>query len=157
MDWQIAIPGSAGSTCRLVKTFWLGRLRLYYRGRQVNRSQEAGKPFLIVLPEGRTARLVVKGNGMDYLPKVEIDGKPYPLGRPLSTLEYLLGGLPLLLMFMGGAIGGLAGGVGAVFNYRLMRTNADTAVKTAGVLGITLASAVVYVVLVLLFQAMVGK
>jgi hypothetical protein len=111
MEWHFAIPGGAGNSCRLEKSFWLGRVKLHYRGRAVTRSKEAGKPFL----------------------------------------------MPLLLMFVGGALGGLAGGAGAVFNYRLLRTDADTAVKTAGIFGITLASAVVYLVLAVFAHALFGR
>jgi hypothetical protein len=158
MEWHFAMPGTAvGNTCRLEKSFWLGRTRLFYRGREVARSTEKGKPFLVQLPEGGVARVAVRLNGLDYLPKVEIDGRPLELDRPLSTLEYVLGGLPLILVFAGGAIGGFAGAVGTVFNYRLMRTDADLAVKSAGVVGITLASLMAYLVLVVMFRAAIGK
>jgi len=147
MEWHFALPGSPGSTCRLQKTFWLGRLHVFYRGRPVARSKERGKPFLVPLPDGRTARVVAKGNGLDYLPKLEVDGHPVLLGRPLSSLEYALGGLPLVLMFVGGALGGLAGGLGALCNYRLLRTERAQTVKVLGVIGVTAASAFTYVVL----------
>lgn len=145
MEWHFALPGSPGTTCRLEKTFWLGRLYLFQRGRPVARSKEPGKPFLVLLPDGRSARVVVKGNGFDYLPKLEVDGHPVLLGRPLSRLEYALGGLPLVLMLVGGALGGLAGGLGALCNYRLLRTEQAQTVKVLGVVGVTAASALMYV------------
>ncbi len=94
---------------------------------------------------------------MDYLPKAEIDGQAFQLARPLTAVEYVVGGLPLVLMFVGGALGGLSGAVGTVFNYRLMRTDADTVVKGAGVFGITVASLVMYVMLAVLAQATMGR
>lgn len=107
-------------------------------------------------PNGSHARVHVKGNGWDYLPRIEVDGLQVALGRPLSTLEYVLGGIPLLLMFLGGAIGGASGAVGTMYNYRVLRATMSVPMKVLGVAAVTGLSFLTYLVLAALFQVLVG-
>lgn len=156
MEWRFALPDGSKASCRLEKSFWLGRLRLWCQGREVPRSTEKGKPFLIPVPNGQPVRVHVKGNGMDYLPRIEVDGREVSLGRPLSTLEYALGGIPLVLIFLGGAIGGASGAVGTMYNYRLLRATTSLPMKVLGVTGVTLLSVLVYLVVAGLVQTLMG-
>lgn len=157
MEWHFALPGSSTASCRLEKSFWLGQLRLWCQGREVPRSREKGKPFLIPGLNGTHSRLHVKGSGWDYLPKIEVDGTQVLLGRPLSTLEYVLGGIPLLLMFLGGAIGGASGAVGTVYNYRVLRANTSVPMKVLGVVAVTGLSLLTYLVLAALVHVLMGR
>lgn len=156
MEWHFALPGSSTASCRLEKSFWLGQLRLWCQGREVPRSKEKGKPFLIAGPDGTGVRVHVKGNGWDYLPRIEVDGCQIPLGRPLSTLEYVLGGIPLVLIFLGGAIGGATGAVGTMYNYRVLREASSAPMKVFGILAITGLSLLTYLVLAAAFQVLTG-
>jgi hypothetical protein len=155
MQWHFALPGSSAPSCRLEKTFWLGQLRLWCQGREVPRSKEKGKPFLIRGSDGSQTRVHVKGNGWDYVPRLDVDGLRVLLDRPLSTLEYVVGGIPLLLMFLGGAIGGATGAIGAVYNYRVLRATASTPMKVLGLVGVTGLSFLTYLVVAALFQLLI--
>ncbi len=157
MEWHFALPGSPSASCRLEKSFWLGRLRLWCQGREMSRSKEKGKPFLIPGPNGIRVRLQVKGSPWDYLPRIEVDGRPLLLGRPLSNLEYVLGGIPLLLMFVGGAIGGASGAIGAMYNYRLLRANMSITMKILAIAGVTILSLLTYLILAALLHIMMGR
>lgn len=157
MEWHFALPGSSTASCRLEKSFWLGQLRLWSQGREVHRSKEKGKPFLIPGPNGTHARVHVKGNGWDYLPGIEVDGVPVSLGRPLSTLEYVLGGIPLVLIFLGGAIGGASGAVGTMYNYRVLRATTSAPMKVLGVVAVSGLSFLTYLVLAALIHVLMGK
>jgi hypothetical protein len=146
MEWHFALPGSPARSCRLEKSFWLGSLRLWHQGREVPRSKEKGKPFLVPRPDGTQARVQIK-SGFDYLPKIEVDGQALSVGRPLTTLEYVLGGLPMVLMFVGGAIGGASGAVGTMFNYRILRATTSVPMKVLGVAAVTGLTFLTYLVL----------
>jgi hypothetical protein len=157
MEWRFALPGSTTASCRLEKSMWLGQLRLWYQGREIPRSKEQGKPFLIPnAATGKPARVLIKAGGLD-LPSIDVDGVKVLLGRPLSPLEYVLGGIPLLLMFLGGAIGGASGAVGAVYNYRVLREATSTSTKVFGVVGVSTLSFLVYLVLASVFQSLVKR
>lgn len=57
----------------------------------------------------RTIRL--RTNWVDPVPRVEIDGQTIQLARPFAWYEYVWIGLPIVLLFAGGALGGLFGGL----------------------------------------------
>jgi hypothetical protein len=156
MEWRFALPGSSTASCRLEKSIWLGQLRLWYQGREIPRSKEKGKPFLIPGANGTAVRVIVKGGGLD-LPGIEVDGVKVLLGRPLSTLEYVIGGIPLLLVFVGGAIGGASGAVGAMCNYRVLREATSTPMKVLGVVGVSGLSFLTYLVLAGIAQVLLKR
>ena len=56
-------------------------------------------------------------------------------------------GLPLVLLFVGGAIGGAVGGVGASINLRIFRSRASGLKKFLAMLLVTAGAVVAYVVL----------
>jgi hypothetical protein len=147
MEWRFALPGSATASCRLEKSMWLGQLRLWHQGREIPRSKEQGKPFLIPnAATGKPVRIQVKGGGLD-VPSIDVDGVQVLLGRPLSTIEYVIGGIPLVLVFLGGAIGGASGAVGTMLNYRVLREATSTSSKVIGVAVVSGLSFLAYVAL----------
>jgi hypothetical protein len=157
MEWRFALPGSTTAACRLEKSMWLGQLRLWHQGKEIARSNEQGKPFLIPnAATGKPVRVQVKGGGLD-VPSIDVDGVQVLLGRPLSTLEYVVGGIPLVLVFLGGAIGGASGAVGAMFNYRVLREAKSTSTKVLGVLGVSALSFLTYVVLASIAQTLLKR
>jgi hypothetical protein len=155
MEWRFALPGSTTASCRLERSFWLAQLRLWYQGREIPRSKEKGKPFFIPA-DGKQMRVHITGGGLD-LPKIEVDGVKVLLGRPLSTVEYAIGGIPLVLLFVGGAIGGATGAVGAMFNYRVLREATSTLKKVLGVLAISGLSVLTYLVLASIAQTLLKR
>jgi hypothetical protein len=157
MEWRFALPGSSTASCRLKKSLWLGQLRLWYQGREIPRSKEKGKPFLIPgAANGEHVRVHVKGGAFD-LPGIQVDGVKVVLGRPLSTLEYIVGGIPLVLVFMGGAIGGATGAVGAMCNYRVLRSTTPTPKKVLGVVAVSALSFLTYLVLAVIAQTLLKR
>ncbi|WP_030685317.1 hypothetical protein [Streptomyces globisporus] len=75
----------------------------------------------------------------------------------LSPWQKALAALPLALLFVGGAIGGALGALGAFANVRIARTQLPAPLKAAAMLGVALAAAVVlFAVAGLLSQALNG-
>ena len=157
MEWTFALPRDATTKCRLEKSFWLGRLQLSMRGQAAPRSSDKGKPFLVRTSDGATAKVYVTSKGWDYLPQVKVDAEPVVLGKPLSGWEYVFGGLPFMLIVLGGALGGFSGAVGTMVNYRVLRANQPTPLKAACVLGVTGLTFAAYLVLAGLLRALIGK
>ena len=154
MEWRFALPGSTTAACRLEKSMWLGQLRLWHQGREIPRSKEQGKPFLIPnAATGKPVRVLIKGGGLD-LPSIDVDGVQVLLGRQLSTIEYVIGGIPMLLMFIGGAIGGASGAVGAMLNYRILREATSPSAKVLGVITVSGLSFLTYLALATMFRSL---
>lgn len=146
MQFTFALPGDESPQLELQIPFW-GRPRLHADGQEIEPLPERGRPFAIRLRDGTTCKLFVKGIGFDYLPKVIADGNEILLGRRLGWWEYGLGGLPILLVVAGGALGGLCGALAALVNFRILRLDQPLLVRAAAILSVTAVAILVYLIL----------
>jgi len=95
-------------------------------------------------------------NLVDPVPTLKIDGEAVNLLEPLQWYEYAWSGLPILLVFTGGALGGLVGGVATMANGRLFRSDRGSIAKY-GLAGlITVAAVVVFFVLAVALRVAIG-
>ena len=157
MEWTFTVPNSTGPPVWIEKSFWLDRLRLTRAGHRLPRPKEKGKPFLIEWPGEPNRRILVKRRSLDYLPRVLIDGQEIVLGRPLAIWEYVVGGLPLVLLVVGGGLGGFFGALGAYLNYRLFRRLETGLGKCLSVLGITVGALLAYVIVVAVLRGLLRR
>ena len=74
------------------------------------------------------------------------------LDERLTTAEYIIGGLPILLIFLGGAIGGVFGIFGATFNYDYMRKEKRMPMQILVSLGASIVCYLAYFILAVAFQ-----
>lgn len=81
--------------------------------------------------QGRTRVFKLKMNGLDPVPKVEIDGTTIILARSLAWYEYLWMGLPIVLVFVGGGLGALFGVFAIYASSRIFRSERRTGIKYA--------------------------
>ena len=117
----------------------------------------------ITHPAFRTQRLAVETAGWFTGPKLLVNGSVaekrkgrYTVASDSGT-EYTWIGIPVLLVFMGGAIGGFVGALGAVASGRVFRGSYSTAAKYGLSALIALGALVAFVVLATLFQLLVGS
>ena len=96
----------------LLRNFWTGSAKAFLNGVQMKRLKEKGNPFQIDLRNGETKKMYIKLNGIDFAPKVVIDDKEILLAPKIKPYQYLIVGIPLILMFIGGAFGALFGVLG---------------------------------------------
>lgn len=64
-----------------------------------------------------------------HLPTLKLDGESITLIRSLTWDEYVWSGLPLLLVFVGSALGAVIGYFGALINIKIMRTGRSALVR----------------------------
>ncbi len=80
---------------------------------------------------GEERTLQFKGSWLDPVPVVEIGTREIRLARRLTWYEYVWMGLPIVLVFTGGALGALFGLSAAYFSARLFRSDRSTASRYA--------------------------
>lgn len=78
---------------------------------------------------GKEVAIHLKINGIDPIPKVQVDGATIQLARPLTWYEYIWMGLPILLIFAGGALGALTGIAATYTSARIFRSDKSGFVK----------------------------
>lgn len=101
---------------------------------------------------GQERKIQLRVNGLDPLPIVEIDGEKIRLDRALAWFEYVWIGLPVVLVFAGGALGALFGVSATFFSARVFRSDRSTAARYALSAFASVAAVVGYFIGVVAFQ-----
>lgn len=101
---------------------------------------------------GDEREIRLKANLLDPVPGCQIDGLDFSLAQPFTTLEYVWLGLPLLLVFGGGALGGACGMAAAFASARVFRSDAKPVAKYAISLLFSILGVVAFLAGVLLLQ-----
>jgi hypothetical protein len=70
-----------------------------------------------------------RANFIDPIPKIDINGEMIEIAKPLKWHEYAWSGIPIVLLFIGGALGGFFGMLGTYLNVNMMRTDKTTVLK----------------------------
>jgi hypothetical protein len=86
-------------------------------------------------------------SSFDPAPSIVIDGQTIRTASPLKWHEMLVVGAPLLLVFVGGALGGLLGGVAATFNAKLIRSAQPAVVRYVGGIALACIAAILYLLI----------
>jgi hypothetical protein len=112
--------------------------------------------YPVMSDSGAEILVKMQYNLVDPIPTLIIDDQPVKLAEALQWYVYGWSGLPLLLMFIGGALGGLVGGYATVVNGRIFRSDRGLTAKY-GLSGVVTVSAiVVFFVLAVVFRLMIG-
>ena len=105
---------------------------------------------------GAVKLIQMRYNLIDPVPTLKIDEQTVNLLEPLQWYEYAWSGLPILLVFAGGALGGLVGGAATIANGRIFRSNKGQVAKY-GLAGlITVSAVVVFFVLAIALRAAIN-
>jgi hypothetical protein len=93
----------------------------------------------------------------DPVPRLLVDGQPVKLAEPLSAFQFIWSGLPLLLIFIGGAVGGAIGAMAFWTNTRLFRSGFSASEKYILAAMISAFSVVVYLICATLLRMTAGS
>ncbi|WP_370608613.1 hypothetical protein NMD12_12505 [Citrobacter portucalensis] len=111
------------------------------------------KRYLLEDDNGSPAIVEIK-SVIDPIPTIVIDGEKIPLAPPMTWYEYVLLCLPFLLIFIGGAIGGFVGLVGAMINASIIRGQGSIVARYGYALLVTLISYLVFFVIASVIASM---
>ena len=112
--------------------------------------------YPVTADSGAEVLVQLKFNLVDPLPTLKIGQETIKLAESLKWYEYAWSGLPILLMFGGGALGGLVGGAATVTNGRIFRSERSSMSKYALAAAITVSAVVVYLVLAIGLRLAIG-
>ncbi|MBC7750343.1 MAG: hypothetical protein H7Z73_01305 [Candidatus Saccharibacteria bacterium] len=107
--------------------------------------------------DGTTKNIQLKFNFIDPIPKVKIDNEVIDVAPPLSWYEYVWIGLPIVLMFIGGALGGMVGALFTNANGRIFRSERSGISKYGLSAALTISAFMSFIILATLFQVFVSS
>lgn len=117
-------------------TFWTNKPAVWVNGQPIPAAPGNPRTFMLPLPNRTEVRLELKGFTFDFQPRVMIAGKFISVARKLRWYETLLASLPVILVFTGGALGGLCAFIAVSSNFKILRSEADKFLRLFMVLAI---------------------
>ena len=128
--------------------------RLYQDGREIKRQGRFNPKYHITNTNGEQEEIKIV-YGLDFVHVAVFRGRKIDLEERLSTREYIVGGLPVLLILLGGLIGALFGIIGATFNYNYMRKEKSFVKQLLVSLVVSVACYIAYFILAICLQLLV--
>lgn len=131
--------------------------RLLLDGQPASKGPKRGQ-LLLRRNDGIDVIAQLRGVFIDPIPQVTVDGKKIVIAEPLPWYVWVWCGLPLVLLFLGGALGGGLGAVAMTINGRMFRADMHSALKFAITGAISLVTVLVFFALtIMLNQAIRGR
>jgi hypothetical protein len=145
MKNKFNLPNFPNHSFEMETNIFTGKSKLKQNSIVVEQLVEKGKPFLLKTDEGQELKAFPKNTFPDLATNLEINNQKYRVAKQLQWYEYLVGSLPILLLFVGGAIGGGLGAIATIINYNFFREEDSSQVsKYVKVLGVIILCYLVY-------------
>lgn len=112
--------------------------------------------FSVASDNGTQIPIKINFNLIDPIPKITIGDESVELAPSLKWYEWVWAGIPVVLIFGGGAIGGFVGALGACASGRVFRSDRSTFAKYGFSALITFGVVIAFVVLVTVFGLLTG-
>ena len=153
MNYQIHPEGFEGQRVEVQSPGFFAGVKLLINGQPAPKGKKRGEMALrrddgqVVIAKWKPSAM-----GLD-MPQLVIDGNTIPVVEPLKWYQLLWSVLPLVLIFGGGALGGITGAVAMVINLKVMRADMQGVLKYLLTGAISVFALVVYLVLALWLRA----
>lgn len=156
MKYPLTINGFEGQSLE-VQTSALAGTKLLVNGQPPAKGAKRGE-MLLRRTDGTevTAKWKPVFMGWDT-PQLDLGGQVVTVVAPLKWYEWLWSALPVLLVFVGGFIGAVAGVIAVSINTRIFRSPMHGALRYLLTAAVSLITVVVYVVVVAVFLNALGR
>jgi len=151
MQHYVHAEGFEGRQLMIESAGFFSGPRLLLDGQPAAKGPKRGQ-LLLRRNDGIYVIAQLRGVFVDPIPQVKIDGKTIKIVEPLPWYVWLWGGLPILLLFAGGALGGGLGAAAMMINGRVFRTDMHGALKFAITGAISLVTALLFFTLAILLD-----
>jgi len=152
MKYPVEIPGFEGQTVEVESGGLFSRAKLFINGRQVPKGPKR-REMLLTDSYGSKVIASWRNNFLD-VPNLFIEGKLIRVVPPLKWYEWIWNGLPILLIFLGGAVGGALGAVAVAINISIFRSQQDAILKYSITGVVSFVAVVLYLILGATIQSM---
>ena len=155
MNYKIEIEGFEGKNIEVQPAGFFSGYKLYLNREPAQKGPKRGQ---MVLHKNDGTALIATWKpqvlGLD-VPQLLVDGKTITIVDPLTWYEYLWNGLPIFLVFQGGAIGAMVGMVGFSINTKIFRSSRSLFSKYALTAAVSVGTFILYFILAMLILALI--
>ncbi len=118
--------------------------KIFLNDRELSKEK---RKYIAQNDQNEQVTIKLKNRLIDPIPKVEIDDQEIEIAPPLKIIEYIWMALPVLLVFGGGALGGVCGFIAAYSSSRIFRSNKNTLTKYLQTGLISITATIIFVIL----------
>lgn len=133
-------------------TYGLFSRELRQDGNVVKQEGRLLPKYYIINASGKKEEIKII-QGIDFAVTVVFRGQKTRVTERLTAIEYIIGCLPIVLIFFGGAIGGMCGFIGAAVNYEYMRKEKNRMKQVGMSIFVSVVTYLVYFILALIVQS----
>ncbi len=155
MSYLANIEGFEGQKIKATVSFWTGA-KLFVNGVPAPRGLRRGE-MILQRNDGRPvyARWRPQILGLD-VPQLIIDGKTINFADPLNWYQWVWSALPILLVFFGGLLGGVAGIIAFSINTGIFRSTMTGNLKYVVTGVVSILAIVIYLVVGTVFYVLLN-
>jgi hypothetical protein len=156
MGYTVNIEGFEGQNIEVNIGFW-GEPELLVDGVAAQKGSKRGE-MILQRNDGRQVIATWKSRflGLD-VPRLNVDGKTIGFVEPLKWYQWVWGGWPLILIFIGGALGGFIGAVGCLINVRIFRTGMGNVLKYIVTGVVSVLTVVAFFIAAIIFDLLINR
>jgi len=156
--YAIPVEGFRQRPIELETAGLLSGARLLQNGDRAPKGPKRGS-FTLIRDDGTevVARVRPAAFFVDPVPTVQIGDQQIRVVRPFQWYEIAWLALPILLLFVGGAIGAAVGFVAAAVNATIMRSDRPWLIRYLQTGGVSILAVVAYIVLAVVFLRTIGR
>ena len=156
MAYSIEIEGCEGQNIEVKPPGFLSGAKLLVNGKPAPKGPRRGQ-MLLKKNDGTEMVTAWQASALGFdIPKLVVDGQVIEFVTPLKWSELLWSSLPILLVFIGGALGAIAGAIAFNVNTKIFRADLNEIAKYALTALVSIATVVIYVVLAILVVSSTG-
>ena len=154
MKYSVPVEGFSENQVVIETPGMFSGAKLLLNGQPAPKGEKRGQ-FVLRRDDGTEVTAKFKGMFLDSIPQVVIDDKEViKVVEPLKWYQWVWAGLPILLIFTGGAIGAIFGVIATSISARVYRSEMATAVQYLLVGVITFVAVMLYLVIALMIASM---
>ena len=147
---EITVPGFEGRNFKAIDRGIFKPLEIHLDGKKIDR-----KNFKYIVTDNQGTDVEIKFNHgflVDMGSALTIKDKTIHLREPLKWYEYLFAGWPILMMFIGGAIGGGLGAAAASINIKIFRSRINIFLKYLLTFSISIIAFIIWTILAVMIN-----
>ena len=131
----------------LHKNIWTGKIKLFRDGEEIEAYSETDKLYLLPWHEEENISIYIKEIYYEFAPHLVINGVKTFIVARLNWHNYIIGALPILLVFIGGALGAGIGFGATYLNMSIFRSQDELLMKYCKIVAVIIGSYLLYLIL----------
>lgn len=155
MKYTVNLEGFEGQRIEFQPAGFFSASKLFINDIEARQGPKRGE-MVLTRNDGREVIATWRNSFLD-IPKLAVENKVIDIVKPLAWYEWVWNGWPLVLLFMGGALGGLFGGLALALNLNIFRSQQSTALRYAITGAVSALALIAYLIAAIVLSLLLNK